>query len=320
MPHCPNCGREIAGQSLERIVDLVMTYPQDSRINVLAPIVRGRKGEFKKELQAVAARGFTKARIDGEFKGLDDDLALNRRKNHAIDVVVDRLIVRSGIERRLAESVQTALGLADGVVVVNALDSGDRLFSRKLACVVCGISVPEMSPRAFSFNSPHGACPACQGLGAPGTSTRAGWCPTTASRSPTARSRRGAAATRSWSAGAIGHRRAWGIDPAVPFGKLPKKQRDLLLSVLAPGRGAETRRRPRKRRRSAASNRTARTSKASSPTCAAASTKRHGRCRPSSTPYRALRECPSATARGCKAESRAVRSRAGRSPTTWPCR
>ena len=166
VPHCPNCGREIASQSLERIVDLVMTYPQDSRINVLAPIVRGRKGEFKKELQAVAARGFTKARIDGQYKGLDDDLALNRRKNHAIDVVVDRLIVRSGIERRLAESVQTALDLADGVVVINALDSGDRLFSRKLACVVCGISVPEMSPRAFSFNSPHGACTACQGLGA----------------------------------------------------------------------------------------------------------------------------------------------------------
>ena len=166
VPHCPNCGREIASQSLERIVDLVMTYPQDSRINVLAPIVRGRKGEFKKELQAIAARGFTKARIDGQFKSLDDDLALNRRKNHAIDIVVDRLIVRSGIERRLAESVQTALDLADGVVVVNALDSGDRLFSRKLACVVCGISVPEMSPRAFSFNSPHGACTACQGLGA----------------------------------------------------------------------------------------------------------------------------------------------------------
>ena len=105
VPHCPNCGREIASQSLERIVDLVMTYPQDSRINVLAPIVRGRKGEFKKELQAIAARGFTKARIDGQFKSLDDDLALNRRKNHAIDIVVDRLIVRSGIERRLAESV-----------------------------------------------------------------------------------------------------------------------------------------------------------------------------------------------------------------------
>jgi excinuclease ABC subunit A len=101
VPHCPNCDREISSQSLDRIIDLVMTYPQDSRINILAPIVRGRKGEFKKELQAIVARGFTKARIDGQYKGLEDDLALNRRQNHSIDVVVDRLIVRSGIERRL---------------------------------------------------------------------------------------------------------------------------------------------------------------------------------------------------------------------------
>ena len=166
VPHCPNCGREIASQSLDRIVDLVMTYPQDTRINVLAPIVRGRKGEFKKELQALRARGFTKARIDGQMRSLEEDIALDRRRNHTIEIVVDRLIVRSGIERRLAESVEVALGLAGDIVVINSLDGGDRLFSRKLACVVCGLSVPEMSPRAFSFNSPHGACPECQGLGA----------------------------------------------------------------------------------------------------------------------------------------------------------
>ena len=116
VPHCPNCGREIASQSLERIVDLVMTYPQDTRINVLAPIVRGRKGEFKKELQALRARGFTKARIDGQLRSLEEDIALDRRRNHTIDIVVDRLIVRSGIERRLAESVEVALGLADDIV------------------------------------------------------------------------------------------------------------------------------------------------------------------------------------------------------------
>ena len=166
VPHCPNCGREIASQSLERIVDLVMTYPQDTRINVMAPIVRGRKGEFKKELQALRTRGFTKARVDGQLRSLEEDIALDRRRNHNIDIVVDRLIVRSGIERRLSESVEVALNLADDVVVINSLDGGDRLFSRRLACVVCGISVPEMSPRAFSFNSPHGACQGCQGLGA----------------------------------------------------------------------------------------------------------------------------------------------------------
>jgi len=165
-PHCPNCGREIASQSLERIIDLVMTYPQDERINVLAPIVRGRKGEFKKELEQLRTRGFTKARIDGQFKSLEDDIRLDRRKNHTIEVVVDRLVVRSGIERRLTESIETALQLASEIVVINSLDEGDRLFSRRMACVTCGISVPELSPRAFSFNSPHGACPECQGLGA----------------------------------------------------------------------------------------------------------------------------------------------------------
>src|SRR5262249_17876191 len=165
-PHCPNCGKEIASQWLERIVDMVMLYPQDERINVLAPIVRGRKGEFKKELAALRARGFTKARIDGQFRSLEDDPKLDRRRNHTIEVVVDRLIVRGGIERRLTESVDMALNLADDVVVINSFDGGDRLFSRKLACVECGISMPEMTPRAFSFNSPHGACPACQGLGA----------------------------------------------------------------------------------------------------------------------------------------------------------
>ena len=230
VPHCPNCGREISSQSLERIVDLVMTFPQDSRINVLAPIVRGRKGEFKKELQGIVQRGFTKARIDGQFKGLEDDLALNRRKNHTIEIVIDRLIVRSGIERRLTESVQTALDLADGVVVINTLDQGDRLFSRKLACVVCGISVPEMSPRAFSFNSPHGACPDCQGLGST-------WDFDPAKVIPDESKSLNEGAIAPWGRGDKKLVKAaidaiathWGIDPDVAFGKLPKKQRDLLL-------------------------------------------------------------------------------------------
>ena len=230
VPHCPNCGREIASQSLERIVDLVMTYPQDTRINVLAPIVRGRKGEFKKELQALRARGFTKARIDGQFRSLEEDISLDRRRNHSIEIVVDRLIVRSGIERRLADSVETALGLAADIVVINSVDGGDRLFSRKLACVVCGLSVPEMSPRAFSFNSPHGACPECQGLGATWDFDPLRVVPDE---------------TKSLLDGAIapwgrGDRRMvreaiqaisayYGIDAATPFASLPKKHRDLLL-------------------------------------------------------------------------------------------
>jgi excinuclease ABC subunit A len=143
-----------------------MLYPTDARINVLAPIVRGRKGEFKKELQSLRMRGFSKARIDGQFRSLEEDIKLDRRRNHNIDVVVDRLIVKSGIERRLSESLEIALNLADDIVVVNTFEGGDQLFSRRLACVSCGISMPEMTPRAFSFNSPHGACPDCQGLGA----------------------------------------------------------------------------------------------------------------------------------------------------------
>src|SRR5881275_2838711 len=166
VPHCHLCGREIASQSLERIIDMVMLSPNDERINVMAPVVRGRKGEFKKELAALRARGFTKVRVDGQLRSLDEDIKLDRRRNHNIDVVVDRLILKDGIERRLTESVEVALNLADDIVVINTLEGGDRLFSRRLACVDCGLSMPEMTPRAFSFNSPHGACPDCPGLGA----------------------------------------------------------------------------------------------------------------------------------------------------------
>jgi excinuclease ABC subunit A len=230
VPHCPNCGREIASQSLERIIDLVMTYPQDERINVLAPIVRGRKGEFKKDLAALLARGYTKARIDGQFKSLEDDPKLDRRRNHTIEVVVDRLIVRSGIERRLTESVETALQLADEIVVINSLDEGDRLFSRRMACVTCGISVPEMSPRAFSFNSPHGACQTCQGLGATWD-----FDPGRVVADPTKSLADGAIAP--WARGdkklirdALARlSETFGISLTTPFGQLPKKHRDLLL-------------------------------------------------------------------------------------------
>ena len=231
VPHCPTCGREIASQTVERIVDLVMTHPQDTRINVMAPIVRGRKGEFKKELQAMRARGFTKARIDGHLRSLEEDIALDRRRNHNVDIVVDRLIVRSGIERRLAESIDVALGLADDVVVINSLDGGDRLFSRKLACVVCGISVPEMSPRAFSFNSPHGACQACQGLGAT-------WDFDPLRIVPDDTKSLADGAIAPWSRGderLVGEAVAsigayFGIDTTLAFGKLPKKHRDLILN------------------------------------------------------------------------------------------
>src|SRR4051794_23443039 len=237
VPHCPNCGKEIASQSLERIVDMVMLYPQDERINVLAPIVRGRKGEFKKELAALRTRGYTKARIDGQFRSLEEDIKLDRRRNHTIEVVVDRLIVRGGIERRLTESVDVALNLADDIVVINTYEGGDRLFSRRLACVDCGLSMPEMTPRAFSFNSPHGACTECQGLGA--------MIDFDPSRVVPDQSRSLAdGAIAPWSRGdkkfvreaLQSLSREFGVDLAVPFGRLPRKSRELVL--FGAGKGA----------------------------------------------------------------------------------
>jgi excinuclease ABC subunit A len=252
VPHCPRCGREIASQSLDRIVDLVLTYPPDARINVLAPIVRGRKGEFRKELEGLKARGFTRARIDAQLRALDDDIKLDRRRNHTIEVVVDRLIVRSGIERRLTDSIEAALALADDIVVINTLEGGDRLFSRRLACVTCGLSVPEMSSRAFSFNSPHGACPECQGLGATWD-----FDPDRIVPDPARPLRDGAIAP--WSGGdrQLVHdaletlSATFGIPVDVPFGKLPKKHRDLLLFGPGPATDtdAERKRAPRGRAR-----------------------------------------------------------------------
>ena len=239
VPHCPNCGKEISSQSLERIVDMVMLYPQDSRINVLAPIVRGRKGEFKKELAHLRGRGFTKARIDGQFRALEDDITLDRRRNHTIEVVVDRLIVRGGVERRLTDSVEVALKLADDVVVVNAFEQGDRLFSRRLACVDCGISMPEMTPRAFSFNSPHGACTDCQGLGAKVDFDPRRLVPDESvslvdgAILPWARGDRKLVREALQSL-----HRDFEIDLTVPFSRLPKKQRDLLM--FGTPRGAST--------------------------------------------------------------------------------
>ena len=238
VPHCPNCDREISSQSLERIMDMVMLYPPDERINVLAPVVRGRKGEFKRELAALRARGFTRARIDGRFVALEEDIALDRRKNHTIDVLVDRLIVRGGIERRLSDSIELALKLADEIVVINTLEGGDRLFSRSMACPACGISIPEMTPRAFSFNSPHGACTACQGLG-----EVYDFDPLRVVPDDSLSLADGAVLPwKQGDAGSItemlaGLERTFGIAPTVPFSKLSKKHREIVLSG-APGRKA----------------------------------------------------------------------------------
>jgi len=165
IPHCPLCGTEITRQSPGQILEQVLALRKNERIMVLAPMVRGRKGEFKKELEKLSKQGFVRARIDGELRPLDEPIKLDRRRNHTIEVVVDRLVVKAGIEQRLENSIQTALKLAEGLVVIAVVGGEERLFSEKLACSNDGTSIPELEPRSFSFNSPYGACEACNGVG-----------------------------------------------------------------------------------------------------------------------------------------------------------
>jgi excinuclease ABC subunit A len=166
IPHCPNDGSPVTRQSAAQITDAVLAWPEDTRIEVLAPLVRGRKGEFRDLLEDVRKRGFVRARVDGTTYDLADVPALNRRQNHDVAVVVDRLVVRQADRSRLNDSVETALKLADGVVEVVRHDvQAAHLFSERFACPVCGLSLPELEPRQFSFNSPFGACPDCHGVG-----------------------------------------------------------------------------------------------------------------------------------------------------------
>src|SRR5438874_1946729 len=170
-PHCHQCGRAISRQSADQIVSSVMSMRPEERVMVMAPIVRGRKGEFKKELEKLAQHGFTRARIDGEIRELqfeaDEEfpILLDKRKNHTIEVIVDRLLVKPGIEKRLENSVALAMKLAAGLVLVSVVGGEEQLYSAKLACPVCGINVPQLEPRSFSFNSMYGACRECHGLG-----------------------------------------------------------------------------------------------------------------------------------------------------------
>jgi excinuclease ABC subunit A len=164
-PQCYRCGRIIATQTVQQIVDQVMQLPEASRIQVLAPLVRGRKGEYRKELEELRRQGYTRARVDGEIRELTEKIDLDKMKNHIIEAVIDRLIIKSGIEKRLADSIETAMSLADGIVTIATMDGGELVFSEKFACIACGISYTELTPRLFSFNSPHGACPECDGLG-----------------------------------------------------------------------------------------------------------------------------------------------------------
>ncbi|HSS22024.1 MAG TPA: excinuclease ABC subunit UvrA [Pyrinomonadaceae bacterium] len=164
-PHCHKCGAAITRQSVEQIVQNVLGLTEGERVMILAPIVRGRKGEFKKELEKLAKEGFLRARVDAELLSLDEEIKLDKRRNHTIEAVVDRLLIKPGIKDRLSESVRTALKLTGGAVLVSVVDGDEKLYSEKMACVICGINVPPLEPRSFSFNSAYGACKRCHGLG-----------------------------------------------------------------------------------------------------------------------------------------------------------
>ncbi|MGZ3496665.1 MAG: excinuclease ABC subunit UvrA [Vulcanimicrobiaceae bacterium] len=170
IPHCYNCGREISSQSSEQIVDSIMELPEGSRVQILAPLVRGRKGEYAKLFEEVGKEGFSRVRVDGEQKELREKIVLDKKRKHTIEVVVDRLVLKPDIRKRLTDSVETTLKLSTGIVTILVEDpqtkqSRELTFSEAFACVYCGLSFEELAPRLFSFNSPYGACPGCSGLG-----------------------------------------------------------------------------------------------------------------------------------------------------------
>jgi excinuclease ABC subunit A len=175
-PHCHSCGKPITAQTVSQMVDRILALPEGTKLLLLSPMIRGRKGEYKKELQQLRKEGFTRVVIDGQQRELSEEIELDKKKKHDIDIVVDRLVVKEGISRRLADSLETALAHAEGIVKVEVLsdrsdppEKSDKaatlIFSEKLACIECGISYPEIAPRMFSFNNPYGACPDCTGLG-----------------------------------------------------------------------------------------------------------------------------------------------------------
>ena len=164
-PYCPDCGEMISQQTVEQIVDQVLQLPIGSRIQVLAPLVRGRKGEYQKLIEDMKHEGYVRMRVDGELKELTDEIHLDKNKKHTLEVVVDRLIIREDLQQRLADSVEMSLNLANGLVVIQIIDGEEWTFSRNFACAHCGFSFDEIQPRIFSFNNPYGACPTCSGLG-----------------------------------------------------------------------------------------------------------------------------------------------------------
>ena len=165
IPHCPKCGKPISKQTVDQMVDRLMQLEERTRIQLLAPIVRGRKGEHAKVFQNAKKSGYVRVRVDGNVYDLSEDIPMEKNKKHNIEIVVDRLVVKPGIEKRLTDSIETTLNLADGLMMVDVIGGETLNFSQSFSCPDCDISIDEVEPRSFSFNNPFGACPVCHGLG-----------------------------------------------------------------------------------------------------------------------------------------------------------
>jgi excinuclease ABC subunit A len=232
VPHCPECGAEITGQSQEQIVDRLMALAEGTKFMVLAPVVRGRKGEYGKLLEQMRLEGYSRVRIDGELRRLDDEIVLDKKYKHDVAVVVDRLVMKTDLRRRLSESVEAAAGLAAGLVEVEFVEekAAPLIFSEQFACLNCGTSIPELEPRIFSFNSPHGACEHCHGLGFQRVID-----PELVVPDPTLSLAEGA--LQPWNRGITAYWRrliasvaeAYDVDVDVPWSKLKKSEREIFL-------------------------------------------------------------------------------------------
>jgi excinuclease ABC subunit A len=230
VPHCPQCGAEITGQTQEQIVDRLMTLAEGTRFMVMAPVVRGRKGEYGKLFEQLRLEGYSRVEVDGELRRLDEEIVLDKKFKHDVSVVVDRLTMKPDLRRRLSESVEAAAGLAAGLVGIEIVDGETLLFSEQFACLECGTSIPELEPRIFSFNSPHGACERCHGLGFQRVID-----PELVVPDPTLSLAEGA--LQPWNRGVTAYWRRliasvaeeYGIDAEKPWAKLKKSEKDVFL-------------------------------------------------------------------------------------------
>ncbi|MBI4632995.1 MAG: excinuclease ABC subunit UvrA [Deltaproteobacteria bacterium] len=230
VPHCWQCGREIRSQTIDMMVDTIVSMPEKTKIGILSPLVQGKKGEFHKELKKLLKDGFVRIRVDGEMRELAEEIVLDKNKRHTIDVIVDRLVVKEGIRKRLRDSLEIAAGLSSGLVRIDVAGGEEIIFSEKYACAKCGISIPELAPRMFSFNSPYGACPDCGGLG-----TRMHFDENLVVPDKSLSLREGAIAPWSGRNSLYFHQmldtlsRHYGFDINVPFDRLPERIQQVLL-------------------------------------------------------------------------------------------